>query len=148
MKNRFNLDIARGMDVVANHPRGGDVHGTVTKLARMAGYGWRATLDSGMSVALDDIKSADRRYFFAEVTDTFGGDANYSWVRRYKVRADTLRRAISLVSQDNGYSFRHDYGTADDSARYNARGAAVCAFVSHWDEDSHSQYSHVQTLGE
>lgn len=27
--------------------------------------------------------------YFVEVTDTFGGEANYCWVRRYKVSASS-----------------------------------------------------------
>jgi hypothetical protein len=146
MKNRFGLEISRGMRVTAAHPRGGDIVGRVSKLARMPAYGWRATLDNAQSVGIDDIRTAAHSYYFAEVTDTFGGDANYCWVRRYKVRADTLLRAIWLVSRANGYSFRRQYDTGD-MVRYDARAACVCAFVSHWDADDHRDYT-VEILGE
>jgi hypothetical protein len=65
-----------------------------------------------------------------EVTDTFGGEANYCWVKRYTIRARSMRGAISKVARATGYRFRLDaaYG---DMARYNARSAAVCAFVEY-----------------
>lgn len=55
MQNRFGLEVSRGMFAVAHHPRGGHTSGIVTKLARMPGYGWRATLDGATSVSVDDI---------------------------------------------------------------------------------------------
>lgn len=48
-------------------------------------------------------------YFFAEVTDTFGGEANYCWVRRYKIKANTERGAINKLAKHEGLSFRN-YG--------------------------------------
>jgi hypothetical protein len=71
--------------------------------------------------------------FEAEVTDTFGGEANYCWVRRFQ--AKTARGAIARAARETGYRFRKvaDYG---DSARYNARGACVCAFVTWIDTEA------------
>lgn len=34
-----------------------------------------------------------------EYTDTFGGQANYSWIKRGTVRADTLRGAMILAKR-------------------------------------------------
>jgi hypothetical protein len=70
-----------------------------------------------------------KRTFNVEVTDTFGGEANYCWVRRMQVKASSLRGAISIVSRESGYSFRKDYDCGD-MARYSARGACVCAFIA------------------
>lgn len=84
-------------------------------------------------------------FYFVEVTDTYGGDANYSWVRRYKVRASSIRGAIGKVSRDYGASFRADYNDGTD-ARYDARGMGVCAFVSDWDESAHGQYLRIKEL--
>lgn len=36
--------------------------------------------------------------YFIEQTDTFGGEANYSWVRRYIVLAKTERGAMRKVA--------------------------------------------------
>ena len=72
--------------------------------------------------------------FYVEVTDTSGGDANYAWVHRYIVSAQSELGAIRKVSRKEGLSFRKDW---DDGlcTRYNAKGAAVCAFVSYYDAD-------------
>jgi hypothetical protein len=72
-----------------------------------------------------------RPQWFVEVTDTFGGVANYCWVRRYLVHASTMRGAMGKVP---GYAWRKEYDTGD-MARYNAQGAAVCAFIEWADPD-------------
>lgn len=63
-----------------------------------------------------------------EVTDTFSGDANYSWVRRYTYQSTSMRGAICQLAREHGsgWTFDHDNG---NTARYNLRGACVCAFV-------------------
>jgi len=76
-----------------------------------------------------------KEIFFVEVTDTYGGEANFSWVHRFKVHATSFRGAIGKVSRETGFSFRKDYGTGD-SARYNVQGACVCAFVSGYENEA------------
>ena len=73
-----------------------------------------------------------------ELTDTFGGEANYCWVRRYNVRATTPRGAISKLSRETGYSFQ-----AEGAGRYNSHGACVCAFVldDTWDINEHNVHT-------
>jgi len=63
-----------------------------------------------------------------EITDTFGGEANYSWVRRYELVATTPRGAMRRLSNQYGGSWSFDYSTGD-LTRYNQNGACVCAFV-------------------
>jgi hypothetical protein len=82
-----------------------------------------------------------KRVFRVEVTDTFGGDANYSWVKRFKVEASTVLGAIGKVSREMGYSFRKEYDSGDFT-RYKAQRAAVCAFVEEWDEEAHKNETH------
>jgi hypothetical protein len=79
-------------------------------------------------------------YFFIEITDTFGGEANYSWVTRHKVRATSERGALIRVNRDSGLGFRSVGG-----GRYDSRSGATCCFIDRWDDDTHSQYLHVQT---
>ena len=80
------------------------------------------------------------RTFLVEITDTYGGEANYCWVKRYAVSANTLRGAICKVSKESGYRFRFD------GLRYNVKGAAICAFVFDTDEYSVEQLDGVKTL--
>lgn len=82
-------------------------------------------------------------HYFVEITDTFGGEANYSWVTRHKVRASSVRGAMWRVSVDGGLHWRKvsDYG---DMVRYDSASGATCAFVTEWDDAEHSQQSRVR----
>ena len=40
--------------------------------------------------------------YHIEVTDTFGGEANYCWKREYMVRAHTMRGAIQVLARKDG----------------------------------------------
>lgn len=72
--------------------------------------------------------------FKIEVTDTYGGEANYCWVRRYKYKAKSMLGAIRMLSREYGGQWRKesDYG---DMARYNLKNACICAFVEYAEED-------------
>lgn len=76
--------------------------------------------------------------FYAEVTDTFGGEANYCWSHKYHIRANTHLGAIRKLAKYEGLSFRLDWDTGD-LRRYSAKGACICAFVEVFDPDSRSQ---------
>lgn len=71
-----------------------------------------------------------KEIFFVEVTDTYGGEANYIWVHRFKVHANTERGAMRKVANKMGYigGVRKGWDTGDMS-RWDWRRAAVCAFV-------------------
>jgi hypothetical protein len=79
--------------------------------------------------------------YHIEVTDTFGGEANYSWKREYRVRASSIRGAIQVLSRKDGAGWKVDYICAD-SAYYNLQGACICAFVQYVD-DGESIYNDV-----
>lgn len=74
------------------------------------------------------------KIFFVEITDTFGGEANYSWVTRHKVRATTERGAMRKIGRESGLSWRctSNYG---DVQRWDSACGATCAFVSDWPAD-------------
>jgi len=82
--------------------------------------------------------------FFVEITDTFGGEANYSWVKRFIVRAGTFRGAISKVSKETGYSFKCVMSSGDMN-RYDTKSACICAFVSQAENEA-EVYSRVIEL--
>ncbi len=69
-----------------------------------------------------------------EFTDTFGGEANYSWVRRGTVQARSLRGAVILAKRELGLTGHRcrvsDYG--DETALYPA-GSCTVLFVR-WEE--------------
>lgn len=70
-----------------------------------------------------------------EITDTFGGQANYSWVNRFQVQAKSILGAVQKVARSHGSGWRKDWDYGADEARYNLRGACVCMFVS-WHDSS------------
>lgn len=74
------------------------------------------------------------KHYFVEITDTFGGEANYSWVKRLKVKANTMRGAVNKVSRDSGVAWRcaGDYG---DMMRYDSKSGATCFFIQDWQDD-------------
>lgn len=68
------------------------------------------------------------RTFKLEITDTFGGEANYCWVRRYEYKAKSELGAIQKLAREYGAGWKFDYSTGE-SSRYNMTGAAVCCFI-------------------
>ena len=81
-----------------------------------------------------------KKAFFVEVTDTFGGEANYSWVTRHKITASTERGAMRKVGRYSGLSWScvANYG---DSQRWDSASGATCAFVEQFDPVTHADYS-------
>lgn len=80
-----------------------------------------------------------KNVYFAEITDTFGGDANYSWVTRHKIHANTMRGAVNKLSKDSGMQWQvnANYG---DMMRYDSKSGATCFFISLFDEADHGEY--------
>ena len=87
-----------------------------------------------------------RNVYYVEVTDTFGGEANYRWVHRFKVTASTERGAMRKIDRRLHYSggVRKDYDTGDIQ-RWVWRNACVCAFVE-WYDDQAPQMQRAETI--
>lgn len=66
---------------------------------------------------------ATKQTFYVEVTDTFGGECNYCWVRRYAVLAATERGAMRVVGRHEGYALR------SDGYHWRFNGACIAAYV-------------------
>lgn len=73
-------------------------------------------------------------YYF-EVTDTFGGEANYCWVRRYNVSASSMRGAIGMVNKEEGFG-RLKKVMSGELHRWDVVGACICIFGAESDEFS------------
>ena len=82
-----------------------------------------------------------KEIFFIEVTDTYGGEANYSWVHRFKVHASTARGAMRKVERRLPYlgGVRKDWDTGDVE-RWAWRKACVCAFVEGYTDQAESVF--------
>ena len=68
-----------------------------------------------------------------ELTDTFCGEANYSWVKRYEFDTTGLtdkqvvRKARKLVGLDGVRTTKSDFG---DTIQWDIQGACVTAFLT------------------
>ncbi len=68
-----------------------------------------------------------KQTYYIEVTDTFGGDLNYCWIRRYAVKATSERGAMRVVGNHAGYALRNDGGC------WRFQGACIAAYVLDYD---------------
>lgn len=82
--------------------------------------------------------------FYAELTDTFGGEANYSWVSRFKVHAKTPLGAIRKLAKETGLNFRKQWDSGD-SIRYDSTSGATCIFIMPY-EDQAEHFSRVVSI--
>lgn len=80
-----------------------------------------------------------KNLYFIEITDTFGGEANYSWVTRHAIKAKSERGAINALSRRSGISW-HNVGF-----RYDSKSGATCAFVDEYDPEVHDYYTCLHT---
>jgi hypothetical protein len=74
-------------------------------------------------------------YYFIEVTDTFGGEANYSWVRKYCIEAtesNVVRRAKAEIGWNGVRCDRADLG---EIIELRPRGECVVAFIEEANPD-------------
>jgi hypothetical protein len=84
---------------------------------------------------------AKKNDYFVEMTDTFAGEANYSWARRFKIRASSLRGVAQIMARQTGLRW-HLVDEYSDTARYDSESGLTCFFVDNWEEDYHSHYNH------
>ena len=86
-----------------------------------------------------------KNHYFIEMTDTFGGEANYCWVNRFIVSASSPRGAMRKVAKKTGFAVRNV-----GCDRWDTVGACVCYFVE-WIDAAHIQiyrdrYSRIEVL--
>lgn len=74
------------------------------------------------------------KLFFIEITDVYGGEANYSWVTRHIIKAKSKLGAINKLSRRSGLRWRND------GFRYLSTSGATCAFIDQYDSEYHSNY--------
>lgn len=73
--------------------------------------------------------------YFVEMTDMYGGEANYSWVTRHAIRAKSERGAVCALARRSGLKWRND------GIKYLSRSGATCAFIEPFDPDAHGAYN-------
>ena len=77
--------------------------------------------------------------YFIEITDTFAGEANYSWATHYKVNAQNENDAIVKISNEYGIDWIKQWNDGEYS-RYDSESGATCLFISEYDDDMHNHY--------
>ena len=77
--------------------------------------------------------------YFVEITDTFAGEANYSWATYYKVTAQNENDAIVKISNESGINWIEQWNDGECS-RYDSESGATCLFINEYDEDTHNYY--------
>jgi hypothetical protein len=60
--------------------------------------------------------------FYFEMTDTFGGETNYSWIKRFQIEAKSKHGALMKLSYETGFNFRFN------GIHYKAQKACVVAY--------------------
>lgn len=73
--------------------------------------------------------------YFIEVTDTFAGEANYSWVTRSIIAARSIHGVLCILSRESGLNF-HSVG----AERFDSKSGACCAFIREFDLDTDNDY--------
>jgi len=76
-----------------------------------------------------------KHLYFIEITDVYGGEANYSWVTRHVIRAKSRLGAINALSRRSGMNW-HSVGCD----RYDSKSGATCCFVLDYDPDYRADY--------
>ena len=75
--------------------------------------------------------------YLIQITDTFGDDLNFSWVKRYLVDKDTIKKAVIAVSKHTGRKTRLNWSIGQESARYDVIGNCI-AYDVQWVDDLES----------
>lgn len=82
---------------------------------------------------------AKNENYQVEITDTIGGEANYSWVRRFSFTAPegasarTIKARARKAADMQGVRGR--WSNIGDMMEFRPRGACIVAFVE-WRDDS------------
>jgi hypothetical protein len=70
-------------------------------------------------------------YYLIEQTDTFGGEANYSYVRRSIIRGKSPQGAVARYARLSGL-YWHNVGRV----RYDSQSGSTCLFIDEVNSDN------------
>jgi len=73
--------------------------------------------------------------YLVTITDTFGGELNYSWAEHYLVTAKNIRAAVTKVSKYAGRKTRKIWDTNDECGVYQVIGAPIAYDIEYIDEN-------------
>lgn len=72
-------------------------------------------------------KKQKERFYF-HLTDTYNGETNYCWIRRYWVDAYSLHGALCIMSRELGYNF-----SLYCNDIYHAKNACIALLLESWE---------------
>ena len=91
---------------------------------------------------MSTAKKQKKRFYF-HLTDTYGGETNYCWVRRYFVDAYTLHGALCIVSRELGYNFNRYSPYV-----YHAKNACVALLQEQQDYIDYLQQDRIDSFNQ
>lgn len=77
--------------------------------------------------------------YYIEMTDTFGGEANYCWVNRFTCEAKSMKAALTKVKKEvylSAANVRHTTSNYGDMLRADVKRDCVVFFVSLFDKQN------------
>ena len=80
-----------------------------------------------------------KNVYFVEITDTFGGEANYSWTTRHKIHANTMRGAVNKLAKYSGMQWQVN-SNYEGMMRYDSKSGATCFFICEFEDAMHGGY--------
>ena len=115
MRNRWGIELKRGLQVTCNHPRGGKESGVIKGFERISGYGWRVILDSAFSASIDDVIEPRNvivmlRPMRREVAHVRNGRPGYRWAPGYVVVKPDGTEEYPPVSRTEAYARARELG--------------------------------------
>jgi hypothetical protein len=84
-----------------------------------------------MVVIMAQATKQKTRFYF-HITDTYGGETNSCWIRRYFVNANSLHGALCIISRETGYNFKL---VCEDV--YHAKNACIALLLESWETIDH-----------
>ncbi len=73
--------------------------------------------------------------YIVTVTDTFGGELNYSWAEYYLVNAKNIKQAATKVSKETGRKTKKIWNTGDEVGVYQVIGSPIAYDIEYIDEN-------------
>lgn len=112
MRNRWGIELKRGLFVTCNHPRGGKESGVIKGFERISGYGWRVILDSGFSAGIDDVGETHEIIVMLRPmrVEIGTGKPGYRWVQRYLVVRPNGTEEHPAVTRSEAYARARELG--------------------------------------
>ena len=67
--------------------------------------------------------------YLITITDTLGGEANYSWVTRHRIVAKSVQGAMKKLAKRSKLNW---HKVSMD--RWDSKSGSVCCFIDKWEE--------------